>query len=184
MLAGKGSHEAFEALIKMHERRIYGLALYLLKSPDDAADAAQESFVRCYTSLSSFDHQRSFGAWLYRIAYNHCLDVLRSRRRERIVPLVGNRQDDVVNNAPDPQPGVEDRVEQMETTESVTAALDHLTDDYRHILVLKYTLDLSYAEMAEILSVPESTITMRLHHAKAALRRQLRTTGEEDAGSS
>jgi len=85
MSAMNGNQEAFTDLVAAHQRKVYGLALHLLQNQQDAADAAQEAFMRCFMSLQSFDTSRSFGAWLYRIAYNHCLDVLRQRKRTPVV---------------------------------------------------------------------------------------------------
>ncbi len=184
MSAMNGNQEAFTDLVTAHQRKVYGLALHLLRNQQDAADAAQEAFMRCYTSLQSFDPSRNFGAWLYRIAYNHCLDVLRQRKR---TPLVASpRHDDgqVAPEAPDPGPGVEELVERVESLETVKQAMNRLSAEHSHILALRYTLDLSYAEIAEVVGAPESTVTMRLYHAKRALRTVLRHQGEGNRGSS
>jgi RNA polymerase sigma-70 factor (ECF subfamily) len=172
-LARDGNQDAFAALVERHQHRMFGLALHLLRDPDEAADAAQEAFVRCYTSLGSFDHRLSFGAWLYRIAYNHCLDILRKRRHLADPRLRRAGAADPVASAPDPAPGVEEQVTTHEAVVDVGEALQRISSDHRDILTLRYTAGLSYRQIAEVLGVPESTVTMRLHHAKAALRRQL-----------
>jgi RNA polymerase sigma-70 factor (ECF subfamily) len=177
--AQHGSVEAFEALVAAHQSRVYGLALQLLRDPEDAEDAAQEAFVRCYASLDRYNPDMSFGGWLYRIAYNHCLDVLRRRRR---APSVDSGATDselsLVDALPDPGPGVEELVERGEGASTLRRALEGLSEEHRRVLTLRYMLDLPYAEMARVLDVPESTVTMRLYHAKKALRARLARMGE------
>lgn len=184
MSAMNGNQEAFTDLVTAHQRKVYGLALHLLRNQQDAADAAQEAFMRCYTSLQSFDPSRNFGAWLYRIAYNHCLDVLRQRKRTPLVASSRHDDDHVAPEAPDPGPGVEEMVERVESVETVKQAMNRLSAEHSHILALRYTLDLSYAEIAEVVGAPESTVTMRLYHAKRALRTLLRDHGEGAYASS
>lgn len=184
MSAMNGNQEAFTDLVTAHQRKVYGLALHLLRNQQDAADAAQEAFMRCYTSLQSFDPSRNFGAWLYRIAYNHCLDVLRQRKRTPLVASSRHDDDHVAPEAPDPGPGVEELVERVESVETVKQAMNRLSAEHSHILALRYTLDLSYAEIAEVVGAPESTVTMRLYHAKRALRSVLREQGEGTYASS
>lgn len=178
--AKRGSREAFEALVAAHQGRVYGLALHLLRNPDDAADAAQEAWVRCYGALDRYDPGQSFGAWLYRIVYNHCLDILRRRKRTPMVPTgVGEEDLSPFDSAADPGLGVEEIVQRDESAHRLKEVMDRLSEEHRRVLSLRYMLDLSYAEIAQVLGVPDSTVTMRLHHAKRALRKELQRTGED-----
>ena len=183
--AKNGSKEAFEALVRAHQGRTYGLALQLLRDPEDAADAVQEAFARCYASLDRYDPSMSFGAWLYRITYNHCLDVLR-RRKRRPTAATGEVEGEpsLVDATPDPGPGVEELVERGERARTMSTAMERISEDHRRVLALRYTLDLPYSEIARVLDVPESTVSMRLHHAKRALRKQLLRVGEDLQGAS
>lgn len=181
--AKRGSREAFEALVTTHQGRMYGLALQLLRNPADAEDAAQEAFARCYAKLSSYDPGQSFGAWLYRIGYNHCLDVLRRRKRAPAEVVDHDDEPSALDSAADPGPGVEELVLRGESARTLNAALERLSTDHRRTLVLRYGLDMSYAEIGAILEVPESTVTMRLYHAKRALRTALRHEGEDLRGA-
>ncbi len=178
--ARDGSREAFEALVVAHQSRVYGLALHLLRNPEDAADAVQEAWVRCYAALGRYDPEQSFGAWLYRIVYNHCLDILRRHKRSPIVP-VGKGEDELsaLDTAADPGLPIQDLVERAEAARGLREVLNRLSEEHRQVLALRYMLDLSYAEIAHLLGVPDSTVTMRLHHAKRAMRRELQRTGED-----
>lgn len=177
--AQRGNKDAFASLVAVHQRKTYGLALHMLRSPEDAADAAQEAFMRCYASLDRYDRAQSFGGWLYRIAYNHCLDLLRQKRRTPQTVHDSGSGDGLVESTPDNGPGVEELVERSESAERLRAAIDDLSDEHRLVLILRYTVDLPYDQMAEVVGVPESTVTMRLFHAKRALRARLKETGEE-----
>ncbi len=177
--ARRGDRDAFASLVALHQRKTYGLALHMLRSPEDAADAVQEAFMRCYASLDRFDQKQSFGGWLYRIAYNHCLDVLRQKKRAPRVDGDSSSSDAIVDAFPDTGPGVEELVERSESTEQLRAAMDSLSEEHRQILILRYTVDLPYDQMALITGLSESTVTMRLYHAKRALRARLKDLGEE-----
>lgn len=181
--AKSGDHGAFESLVAAHQRKTYGLALQLLRNPDDAADAAQEAFLRCYASLDKFDPALSFGAWLYRITYNHCLDVLRRKKRAPVSARGSEPDDAEPEQFPDPGPGVEDLVVRIESRQAVSAALGTLSDEHRRVLALRYTLDMPYSDIARTLGVAESTITMRLYHAKKALRARLARLGDDAYGT-
>jgi RNA polymerase sigma-70 factor (ECF subfamily) len=181
--AQRGDRDAFASLVALYQRKTFGLALQMLRSPDDAADAAQEAFMRCYASLDRYDRSQSFGGWLYRIAYNHCLDVLRQRKRSPQMVRGTGTGDTPVDSAPDDGPGVEELVERSESAEQLRAAMDGLSAEHRHILILRYTADLPYDQMAKVVGVSESTVTMRLYHAKRALRARLKASGEDHHAS-
>jgi len=182
--AQRGSQEAFTMLVDRHQKRLYGLALQMLRHPDDAADAAQEAFLRSYAALHTYDSNYSFGAWLYRIAYNYCMDVLRRRQRTPVVRGAAASIEFALDNAVDPGPAVEEMAERNLSMEAIAEAVNYLPDDARHVLTLRYTSNLSYGEIAQVLSVPESTVTMRLHHAKRALRAIMNQSNMEPYGPS
>ena len=81
--AREGDHGAFRVLVKRHEARVYALALRLLRDPDWAQDAVQEAFLKAYRALRKFEGRSAFGTWLYRLTYNHCLDMRRAGTEER-----------------------------------------------------------------------------------------------------
>lgn len=178
--AQRGSQEAFTMLVDRHQKRMYGLALQMLRHPDDAADA----FLRSYAALHTYDSNYSFGAWLYRIAYNYCLDMLRRRQRTPVVRGTAASIEFALDNAVDPGPAVEEMAERNLSMEAIAEAVNYLPDDARHILTLRYTSNLSYGEIAQVLTVPESTVTMRLHHAKRALRAIMNQSNMEPYGPS
>jgi RNA polymerase sigma-70 factor (ECF subfamily) len=123
-----------------------------------ADDVAQDAFERAFERLASFDPERSFGAWLHRIVVNRALDVL--RRERRLVPSGHIRES--VNEEPR---GLEDR--------PLAISVAALSSERRVVVVLRYWLDFSPAEIAEILGVPVGTVSSRLTRALSELRLEL-----------
>ncbi len=161
-----GDEEAFAALFNKYKNLVYRTAYLMLDSPEDAEDVLQEVFLQVYRSLPSFDPSKgSFTTWLYRATVNHCLSRLRRRRfltvsLEKVPPsaLTGNSS---------PQ-------DRLEEGEAVRQALTRLSEKLRVVVILRYYLDLSYAEIAQILDIPVGTVKSRLDLALRTLRRELR----------
>jgi len=160
-----GDEEAFAALFHQYKNLVYKIAYLMLDSADEADDALQEVFLRVYSSLSTFEPAKgAFTTWLYRITVNHCLNRRRKRRLsislDRVSPLLAER--------PSFQGQVEDE-------EAVQQALSRLSEKLRAVIVLRYYLELSYAEIAQILNIPVGTVKSRLNLALKTLRRELGT---------
>ena len=83
--AREGDHEAFRVLVSRHQDRVYGLALRILRDPEQARDAAQDAFLKAYRALGRFEGRSKFGTWMYRLTYNHCLDLKRADKSQRHV---------------------------------------------------------------------------------------------------
>ena len=158
-----GSDGAFRDLVERYQTRIYSLALRMTGNHADAEDLAQEAFIRAYSALASYRRigAGGFGAWLYRIAVNLCLNALRSRKRA--VAVDPNDLDEL--QAP---------ADGIERASAVQEAVQSLDEDYRAVVALRFTEGLSYREIAGVLDVPVSTIETRLHRAKKRLRELLK----------
>jgi len=162
--AASGDRAAFEALVTRHRRAVYRLCWSATGDAADADDAAQETFVRVYRSLSSYDPSRPFAPWLRKIAWNTALSVRRNARAG--VPRVP--EDDApepVDPAPDPSAAAERKQE----AERVAGAMAGLPAELRAVLVLRAVEGLSYAEIAEATGVPPGTVMSRLSRARERL---------------
>ncbi len=159
-----GDLEAFESLVRAHQAPIYNLAYRLTGNREDATDAAQDAFVRAYQALPRFRQDAAFGTWLYRIATNAALDLVRRRPAVPPVELTANHR------APD-DPEVE--AQRREIHRRVHAALGHLPPEYRAAVVLRDLQGLDYEEIARVLQVPIGTVRSRLSRGRGALRAQL-----------
>lgn len=184
--AKAGDADAFRALVVRYQRKVYALALGIVKDPDLAWDVAQEAFVRVHGGLDAFEGKAAFSTWLFRIATHLAID---SVRRERT-----SRKDDVddVNEAHLGEAGEgilstglgndpRENVLRRELVEKIQEALETLPEKHRTILVLREIEGLSYEELAERLGIQKGTVMSRLFHARrkmqAALRRYAGISG-------
>jgi len=137
----------------------------MLGNYEDALDATQNAFIRAYEGLDTFDPERRFFSWIYRIAVNECLNARRARRPDDPLPEQ--------MEAP-PADGPFDGVERAERSGAIDAALVRLSEDHRLVVVLRHFADLSYSEMSEAIGVPEKTVKSRLFEARQRLGELLR----------
>jgi RNA polymerase sigma-70 factor, ECF subfamily len=172
--ARDGNLEAFSRIVREYEDLVFSLALRLLQHPEDARDAAQESFLKVYRQLGEFRGESRFSTWLYRIVVNTCLDLARKRKRERSRSIL-QRPDDAqfLERLPDREPVPEAAVIDREIRLTLLEAINELPDKYRIPLILHVQQRLSYQETAEILGLSVKTVGTRIHRAKERLRRKL-----------
>jgi RNA polymerase sigma-70 factor (ECF subfamily) len=154
----EGDREAFEPLVTRYERVLFSVALRLVGDYEDARDATQNAFVRAYERLETFDPQRRFFSWIYRIVVNECLNLRRSRRPNE--PLADTME---------ATGGVFEAVDAAEASDRIQAALAALTEEYREVVILRHFVDLSYEEISEVLGVPDKTVKSRLFSARKRL---------------
>lgn len=158
----EGETAAFEALVAEYQRLAFTVALRMLGDYEDARDATQNTFVKAFEKLSSYEPRYRFFSWMYRILVNECLNARRQRRPT----------DDLDEEQPaDGQPV--DTVEVAERHRDVRAALLGLPIHYREVIVLRHFAQMSYEEMSVALGVPVKTVKSRLHTARVQLTRRL-----------
>ena len=179
--AARGDDKAFETLVMHYQGQIYRLCFRMTGNADDAQDMTQETFLKAWKNLSTFQFDSAFSTWLYRLASNCCLDLLRSMKRKPTVSLTAETEDedgeiiDVADDAPTP----EEEAIACEEREDLRKALDLLDDEQRQILILRVVNDLSYTEIAEVLNVKEGTVKSRLSRAREQLRKKLAEIGNK-----
>lgn len=171
-----GDLRAFDKLVGAHQDRIYNLCHYMLNDRDEAADAAQEAFVRAFRALPKFQGQCAFGTWLHRIAANVALDILQKRKKTPLPQSSLIRDDDDNSNAPeipDRRETPPEAADRRERTHIIRCALAALPEHYRLVLILFDIQGHSYDEIATQLELPEGTVKSRLSRARNALREAL-----------
>ena len=166
--AQAGDQTAFTQLVEAYQTPVYNLAYRMLGNSVEAENAAQETFIRMYTKLDTYDPERKFSSWLLAIASHYCVDVLRRRRMnylslDDLPPMVELSMPKAA------QP--EQVVVREQNASAVQRLLATLPPNYRIPVVLRYWYDMSYREIAETMGVTESTIKTRLHRARAKLAR-------------
>jgi RNA polymerase sigma-70 factor (ECF subfamily) len=158
-----GDLSAFDLLVEHYQKPVYNLAYRMLGNAADAEDAAQETFMRAYASLSSYEPSRKFGTWLLSITSHWCIDRL---RRKKVVSLEFLQDFSLIGGMTD---GPERVALERENEREVQHWLSALPEAYRLIVVLRYWHDLSYNEIAEVTHLPLSTVRMRLFRARRLL---------------
>ncbi len=170
IVAARREHPgAFEALVRTHERPLYNFCLRMLGQADDAADVTQETFVQLYSNLARLDEYEPLAPWLFRVARNRCIDVI---RRRRTIPL----EDDAEYEPLDDEPLPDVLVERADIQRVLGEAIASLPTQYAEIVALRYAAERSFAEIGAILDLEEGAARVRFHRAKALLRRRLRDT--------
>jgi RNA polymerase sigma-70 factor (ECF subfamily) len=164
--AVSGDTTAFVTLVERYKRAVYSLAYRLLGNAADAEDAAQETFVRAYTRLNTYQPGSRFGSWLLSITSHWCIDFLRRRRAVSLDQLEVRPVADAIGDHP------ETLALQSERRDEVQRWLNCLPDPYRSVLVLRYWHELSYSEISETTGLPVSTIRMRLFRARQLLAKE------------
>jgi RNA polymerase sigma-70 factor (ECF subfamily) len=168
---------AFEALVRTHQASLFNFCLRMLGQSDDAADVAQETLVQLYSHLDRLDEREPIAPWLFRVARNRCIDVI---RRRRTVPLgVPDDSGETSTLEPaDADPLPEELVERADLQRVLANAIAELPPAYAEVVALRYAGDRSFAEIAVILGCDEGAARVRFHRAKAHLRRYLRAGGD------
>lgn len=174
--ARQGDVEAFADLVGQYERKVYNLAYRLTGNPEDAADMAQEAFVRVYTKLAEFRGDCSFATWVFQITTNVCRDELRRRQRQRTASMddpVAGEEGEMARQYADPGDGPERALERKEAAAQVRQALASLDEEHQEVLRLREYLDLSYEQISSILNCSLGTVKSRLNRARNALKEKL-----------
>jgi RNA polymerase sigma-70 factor (ECF subfamily) len=172
--ARRGDADAFQQLVRKHQRKAYAVALGMVHDPDEARDVCQDAFLKAHKNLAGFEGDAQFFTWLYRIIANLCIDHLRKRRGERMefdeTIATADAADDS-GIAPrrlgfDPGRALADK----ELRHHIHAALDQLTPSHRAVLVMREVEGLSYKEMADVMKCSIGTIMSRLFHARKKMQ--------------
>jgi RNA polymerase sigma-70 factor (ECF subfamily) len=164
-LVQSGKIEFFDILIERYEAKIKRYSRKFLSDSESINDVLQEIFIKVYTNIQSFDSKRKFSSWIYRIAHNELVNVLRKRRP--ILPLFDldvflphRLHDDTFR----------ENIDRQSIKEIIDKCLDRLEVKYKEPLVLYYFEELSYQEIADILQIPVSTVGIRIKRAKEKVK--------------
>lgn len=177
--ARAGDRPAFAALVRRHQDRVFRFLLRLVGSREEAMDLTQETFLKVFQSLSEWRPEAPFRAWLFRVARNAALDLLRRRRSLGFLAFDELAPDEGEAAWPDPAPRPEQRLDDRRRIAALDRALASLPAEQREVLLLRELEEMSYAEIAATLAISEGTVKSRLARARAAaLDHYRRHTGE------
>jgi RNA polymerase sigma-70 factor (ECF subfamily) len=159
----KGDREAFTELMIRYQRPIYNAAFWIVRSADDAHDISQVVFLKVAEHLAGFDSQHRFFSWIYRIAVNESLNLLRRNGHEEAL-------DEEIDLPGSESANPEWQARDAERSRSIQRALLKMSPNDRTVLVLRHFSECSYQEIARILDVDEKTVKSRLFEARHRLR--------------
>jgi RNA polymerase sigma-70 factor, ECF subfamily len=176
--ARAGDADAWGDLYREFAPAIFRFCRRALPTREDAEDATMEIFMKLRDKLGQYDDTRSFSAWLYKVAANHCWDLLRRRKIRQ------DKETDDLENVPlaHPDPSQLDRMIEQRSSEEVRRALDKLGSRARMALVMRYYSDMSYDEIADALGVRRAFVGVVLLRARHELRQALGEIGALAAG--
>lgn len=175
----EGSEDAFRELVLRYQKPVFSLILRMIRDRALADDLAQESFVKAYRALASFDSRRKFSSWLFKIAHNSTIDHLR-RAKIPTQPLEDDAsegrslveavEDDSIRSP-------EDLARSSELGQALEHAISGLRPDYRAVMLLRFVQGFSYQEISEITGLALGTVKTNIHRARKELATQLEESG-------
>ncbi len=172
-----GNQDAFAQLVQRHQRRVFNLVFRMLQQYEEANEVTQETFLAAWQGLPSFRGDARFSTWLYRIAYNCCLKQLEQRKRDKALQAAVQAEQIFQQESCDERAAAE--LEAHERQALVREHLSQLPAKYRVVLVLRHLQELTYEEMAEILTMPIGTIKTHLFRARNLLKERLESFERE-----
>jgi RNA polymerase sigma-70 factor (ECF subfamily) len=161
-----GDRKAFEALLLEYEKPVFNAAYRMLNSRDDAQDVTQTVFLKVFENFDKYDPSRRFFSWIYRITLNESINWL--GKTNRLTPLE--------IEAADEGKGPDEQFDSDQASRNVQAALMTIKSDYRSVVVLKHFMGCSYAEISQVLDIPEKKVKSRLYSARQQLKDALADT--------
>lgn len=173
-----GDGDAFRVLVERHSRKVFRLAFRLMGNEEDAEDIVQESFLRAYRSLDRFQEQAQFSSWIYRIASNHALDMLRSRKRRSeeslSKPVANGEGRSIGDRLASVEPGPERLTAGSQLQRTIHTALEELTAQERVAFTLRHFEGQSVEEIGALLQVSASATRNAVFRAVHKVRQALR----------
>ncbi len=170
----EGNQLSFQLLVERYQDRMFGLVRHYTRNPVEVEDIVQDTFLKAFRKLESFQNQANFSTWLYRIATNTALDFLKRRGRNPVQSVEDPEISGATARYETPYLAAPDaRLEREEIAHVTRRVLEELPEIFRTVLVLREFEDLSYHEMSEVLGISIGTVESRLFRARARFREAL-----------
>lgn len=163
----KGDIESFGLIMRRFEPKLLRYGTKFMSDRDDIKDLVQEVFIKSYTNIQSFDITKRFSPWIYRIAHNEFINLI---KKKKLKPLLFFDADEIFPH-PIAEETADSRANEREFKEAMQVGLRELDPKYREVIVLYYFENLNYEEIAEVLHIPISTVGVRLNRAKSLFKK-------------
>ena len=175
--ARTGDQEAFGELVQMYHHRVVGVLIGMVHNVQDANDLAQQTWVKAWTRLDSFQERSGFFTWLYRIATRVCLDFIRKRKRQAEIDYE-EELEPVREYGAEPAPSLTSRpdreVERDEIKKAFFASLETLSAEHKMALMLREVEGMSYEKIAKVMKCRKGTVMSRIYYARKALQEAMK----------
>lgn len=169
-----GDKGAFSNLVEKYQKMVYTLALKILGNNEDAEDAAQEVFVKCYRALNRYNAQAAFSTWLYKITYNHSIDLLKSKNKKwQTIEWNSEMESGITKHH-----SLDEKIDLKEIQLLLKEAIHRLSPDEQVIVTLYYYEGLALKEIAEIIGIRENNVKIKLHRIRTKLLQILKLKNE------
>ncbi len=165
-LVQKRNLGAFDELAKRYEEKLMRYGRRFLLNEEVAEDAVQRVFLKSYQNIQSFDTSRKFSSWIYRIAHNEFINVIKKKKRESFLFF----EADTIFTYPSKENILED-IKTLEEKKEIENSLENINARYREVIILYYFEDKNYKEISEILKIPVSTVGVRLKRGRGEIKK-------------
>jgi RNA polymerase sigma-70 factor (ECF subfamily) len=179
-LCQAGDVDAFEALVKRHQKRMLNIAYRIIGNYDEACEIVQDAFIAAYKSITSFQRKAKFATWLYAIVINHSRNRLKQLKTRHyregcsIDEPIMTPDGEIKGDPPANAPSALERLEERDIQQQVQGCIKALDAEFKEVLVLRDIQGFSYEEISTMLKIPEGTVKSRLFRAREAMRDCLR----------
>jgi len=155
-------NEVYAEIIKRYKEKLLRYATYLIKDEQKAADIVQDTFIKVYVNLNSFNTKKKFSSWIYRITHNETMNVIKKHKKEVMMPEDFDGSSEV---------NIEKEYDEKELREMIKICLDEIPLKYRESLSLYYLEEKSYKEVSDILRIPVGTVGTRINRGKLLMKK-------------
>ncbi len=171
-----GNQQAYAEIVNRYKDQIYHLIFRMVKDNAQADDLTQETFIKAFNALASFNSEYAFSTWLYKIAANNCIDFFRKKKLQTysLNSPIKAKDGDIQRDFPDSTQEPESGLISKEQTNQIKSAIEKLPKKYREAILLRHINDKSYEEIAEHLDIPLGTVKVRIFRAREMLKKMLR----------
>jgi RNA polymerase sigma factor (sigma-70 family) len=171
-----GDQSAFDGLMQRYRHGIYVMIYQMIKNREETEDLVQETFMKAFNALRYYDNHFAFSTWLYKIAYNNCIDAVR-KRKLRTMPLdrpIRHSDGESLQDIRDDSTSPEGEYLFSEKRRTIQEAVDGLPEIYREVIRLRHQEERSYEEISGLLGLPIGTVKARIFRAREVLKKKLR----------
>ena len=177
----EGDSEKYAEIIERYQGKLFVYIFRLVGNREEAEDLLQDVFIKTYRNLNSFDAERKFSSWIYRIAHNEAVNYIKRKSLKRFIPWESITSiKDKLESSSSSEEGADEKWLRKETSQEVEKAILKLPLKYRQVLTLRYYSDKSYEEISEVLGRPVNTVGTLINRAKKKLAEELKELNEDN----